>query len=78
MATTQPLKAIMNMKTSTTVTIKTQTNNNEEKLILSNFILFSRNSTYLLRRDRTLSACIIGDHSHVSRYKPYYRKDKLH
>ena len=35
MATTQPLKRIMNMKTMTTVNIKIQTISNEEAIILS-------------------------------------------
>ena len=39
--------------------------------------MFSRNTIYLLPHDGALFAHINGDHDQVSRYKFYYKKDKL-
>ena len=39
--------------------------------------MFSRNSLYPLPLDGALSAHIIGDHDHFSRYKSHYQKDKV-
>ena len=39
--------------------------------------MFSRNSIYSLPHDGAFSAQINGDDDHISRYKSYYRKDKL-
>ena len=35
------------------------------------------NYIYSLPRDGTISAQLNGDHDHISRYKSYYKKDKL-